>query len=867
MNRSPVRFPLAEIGAVVGVVFGGWLIHNTFRPVADTPNYVLLAIGALDILLCFGLLGFLLRARLRDNQPLPRSWIAGGVVLIACFLGWIAALFLDSDRLLKEQELHGARLKQIAVLEDGLDHLSAALPAENLALDATAWKTHSAECAQAHRQLQDSLHGNLIWEQELARIDDEARFMARLMSRLLAAGAAPATMNDRTDFDHARERAVARTKSLRRDIAATEREVAATYRSRWQGVGAAALTGVVLLLGCLLFWLVFDRELRRSWKTQARLAADEARFRWLVENQTEPIAVLDPVGTIVYVNPAWRTVFNLDQADLVGSNLLERIHPDDRQRVQSTLFSSDAPYAVPCRLGADYGVWHDVEMHCQQHADNGSAVVRFRDIGESSDVPMQPQPELLIDTGDKARIAELESECAGLRSDLEHQRWLLGSHNQANSEGVLILSARGEPISWNPAFVRMWKLSNDTMSAYTWQTISAHMESQVESGWDDLARAAAPGSPHADSCWEMTLEGDRTIEVYASTAHDDPRKTGAVQFHFRDVTRHKDLETQLRGHHKQARDWQQQLSDHEEIKKALEATLREHEKRLKHLDKQLRERDAHCEEMESTLRDHQDRLHQMHERQESGAALLKSSKEAMRRLASGVANDINNVLSVVIGNTEVLRDNLPPDHVAQNYLSDILQATTRGTELSQRLLAYSRNNLLQMAPMEVHQQLAALEPKLRVALGHVQLDWRRADQALWVKTDARPFEQALLHLVAHAKERMAAGGTLTIRTSRVQLSRSDLTHADMAPGAYIRVQLEDTGHAIDADVLPRVFEPYRSVNDGRKGDLSLATAYGIVRQSGGCIEVSSEPGKGATWSILVPETSERPHEARLRTSA
>ena len=100
MTRSPFRLPLAEFFAVVGVIFGAWLIHHTFTPAADTPNYILVSIGVLDILLCFGLLGYLLRGRLREVHALPRSWLVAAVVLIACFLGWIAALFVDSDRLL-----------------------------------------------------------------------------------------------------------------------------------------------------------------------------------------------------------------------------------------------------------------------------------------------------------------------------------------------------------------------------------------------------------------------------------------------------------------------------------------------------------------------------------------------------------------------------------------------------------------------------------------------------------------------------------------------------------------------------------------------------------------------------------------------
>src|ERR1022692_576123 len=187
------------------------------------------------------------------------------------------------------------------------------------------------------------------------------------------------------------------------------------------------------------------------------------------------------------------------------------------------------------------------------------------------------------------------------------------------------------------------------MSAHTWATIAAHMESQVEAGWDDFRRAATADSAHADSCWEMTLEGERTFEVYAQALKNDPQNVGAIQFHFRDVTRHKDLETQLRDHHDQTRDWQKRLSEHQEHKKSYEANLREHEKRLKALESQLRDKDQHREELETTLRDHQDRLHQMHETHESHQAALKASKEATRRLASGAANDFNSVLSVVLG--------------------------------------------------------------------------------------------------------------------------------------------------------------------------------------------------------------------------
>src|SRR5207245_5845957 len=128
-------------------------------------------------------------------------------------------------------------------------------------------------------------------------------------------------------------------------------------------------------------------------------------------------------------------------------------------------------------------------------------------------------------------------------------------------------------------------------------------------------------------------------------------------------------------------------------------------------------------------------------------------------------------------------------------------------------------------------QLSALEPKIREALGqNVQLEWTYANQELWVKTDPHPLEQALMHVLAHAHQHMPKGGTMTIHTSRVELSKRELIHADMTPGPYIELRLQDTGDGMDDETVAHVFEPYHPTRIGQKGDLTLATAYGIIRQ-------------------------------------
>ncbi len=877
MTRPSYRLPLAEGVAVLGILFGAWLIHNSFQPLADIPNPALLLIGGVDILLCFGLIGWRIRQRLCDGQAITRGWISGGVVLVACFLGWNAALFHDADRLRIEEQQLRSYDHDLARLEDSLHHLYSAVPTTDDSINPQAWLVNHGNYLQLHGSLAATLHARPAWDKELTRIDEQAQQMQKAYDALLTSLPVQLRFKAHADYQQARTSAIHQVDVLRAEINVSAQDQAATLHARWQAIGASAITGVVLVLGCSLMWLVFDRELRRSRKVNQRLSDSETRFRTLVENQGEPIAVIDAAAIIVYANPAWKTVFGYELDELQAGNLLELIHVDDRLRVRTMLQSSQAA-PIPCRFAADYGVWHDVELVCQAHTGANLTAVRVRDLRETPEISIVPHAEMLPepapvdDSADRlkaaeTRIAELEAECNRLRereaqsaAEVRHHQWLLGSHKDAGNEGVLILSD-GNALSWNPAFVQMWKLSDATMSGHSWQTVAAHMETLAQNGWDDFRRAISTAG-HGDSCWEMTLEGGRLLEVYAQALPDHPQNGPSIRFHFRDVTRHQELEMKLRDHQEEAKVLQKRLGEHEERKKTYDANLREHEKRLKHLEKQLHERDKGREELEATLRDHQDRLHQLHDAHESNAASLKVSKEATRRLATGVANDFNNVLSVVMGNSDVLRENLPKDHMAQNHVDEIRQAANRGAELSQRLLAFSRNHLLQMTPVDVNQQLTALEPTIRTALGPaVQLQWEHSSEELWVKTDPHPLEQALLHLVTHVKGHMPIGGTLTLKASHVQLTRKDLTHADMAPGPYIQITLQDTGAGIDDESLPHVFEPYHPVHEGQKGDLTLATAYGIMRQSGGCIDVASEKGHGSEWTILLPETKERPQHA------
>lgn len=668
MKRSRLRVLLAEGSAVLGMGFGIWLIHSAFQPGSNLPNFALVSLGALDILICFALLSYFLRLRLREQEPLPRRWIAGGIVLVAGFLGWLAALFLDADRLLVEEQHHREIQQQLSKLDDSVRHMGEAMAVAGV-LDRNTWDVNHDQYARLHDQLQATTRSRPTWTTELTRIDEQVKLMKKAYTALPIENVMQQRVKLAGDFQLARDRAVQLTETLRDTVVQSEREVIVVRRARWHGVGAGALSGCIAILGCVMLWLVFDRELQRSWKMHSRLADAEVRFRGLIENDAEPLAVVDGAGAVVYASPAWQTAFGREPADLLGAPLMSLIHVDDRSRVLTAL-QNRAATSMPCRLSGDYGVWHDVEMHVRPQSSDNTIVVRIGDVREAPEftpaptIELHPDAELTQKLQDaQARIKELESKQSDRRDrdraaeqELECERWL-GKHRDAGSEGLLILDVHGQVLSWNPAFAQLWKLSAETMAGHTWLTIAAHMESLTKEGWSDFHAVQHTTVP-TDTCWDMTLEDGKRLEVYAQVLRDHPENVVAVRFQFRDVTRSRDLEERLRHHEEQAKQAQ---------------------KRIKQLDKEISERDRQRKELDADLLELQDRLHQSQRTSED--------HETMRRLAADVSHDINNALAIVLGNTEVLRDALPPEHVAQKHLDDIHQSARKILEHAQRLHA------------------------------------------------------------------------------------------------------------------------------------------------------------------------------------
>jgi PAS domain S-box-containing protein len=238
------------------------------------------------------------------------------------------------------------------------------------------------------------------------------------------------------------------------------------------------------------------------------------------------------------------------------------------------------------------------------------------------------------------------------------------------------------------------------------------------------------------------------------------------------------------------------------------------------------------------------------------AQLLQSQKmEGIGRLAGGVAHDFNNLLSVVLGSAEFALESLREDDPLREELLEIQKAGLRAASLTRQLLAFSRKQVLQPKPLQLNDVVGDLEKMLRRVLGEdIDLVQDLAEDLGQITADPGQIEQVIVNLAVNSRDAMPDGGKLTITTANVDFTAGQTeAPAGAAPGPYVMVSVEDTGAGMDEETIARIFEPFFTTKEAGKGTgLGLSTVYGIVKQSGGVVDVASKPGAGTTFSVYLP---------------
>jgi PAS domain S-box-containing protein len=233
--------------------------------------------------------------------------------------------------------------------------------------------------------------------------------------------------------------------------------------------------------------------------------------------------------------------------------------------------------------------------------------------------------------------------------------------------------------------------------------------------------------------------------------------------------------------------------------------------------------------------------------------------EAVGMLAGGIAHDFNNLLTIINGYSEMLLDRMEADDPNRKAIEQIMRAGERAAALTRQLLSFSRRQVMQPKVLDLNQLLGGMESMLRRLIGEdIELRFVPAPEIGRVNADPGQLEQVVMNLVVNARDAMPRGGNITMETADVELDEAyTSTHLTLKPGRYVALTISDSGAGMDAETRAHLFEPFFTTKEQGKGTgLGLTTVFGIVKQSGGAVEIYSESGQGTTVKVYLPRIQE-----------
>jgi two-component system, cell cycle sensor histidine kinase and response regulator CckA len=251
---------------------------------------------------------------------------------------------------------------------------------------------------------------------------------------------------------------------------------------------------------------------------------------------------------------------------------------------------------------------------------------------------------------------------------------------------------------------------------------------------------------------------------------------------------------------------------------------------------------------------HENEDHAEHKRLE--ARFIEAQKmEVVGQLAGGIAHDFNNVLAVIMGYSDLIMQDLGPEHPLQKYVEEVRQAAKRAAGLTQQLLIFSRKQTVQPVELDLNEVIGGMKTMLQQLINeNIEMTMECEENIGHIKADSGYVWQVLMNLVVNARDAMPNGGKLVITTGTATLDEAYAeAHPGVVPGPYLMLSVSDTGVGMTEEVRGRIFEAFFTTKAAGKGTgLGLVTCQTIVRQSGGHIEIESEVGKGTTFRVYFP---------------
>jgi len=549
--------------------------------------------------------------------------------------------------------------------------------------------------------------------------------------------------------------------------------------------------------------LSINRDIVERKRIEAAIAANEKKLRLLVLGISEIIALIDAQGRIRFISPQEERILEFPVNDLLGKNIFEFIHPEDRERAEAeyaeTIQTPGEGIPSALRLRSQSGEWIPFEVIANNQLDDPDVAgviftardLRFRRETEAT----IHESNVDFDKRVEERALELAKANAALRLEnqqrrhteiqLKHSLSLLYSTLESTADGILVVSREGLITSCNQKFLEMWHIPLMAVTGLRDEIMLSLAAPQLQDvrGFQQGVKFLY-GKPDAVRFDTLKLKDGRVFQRYTQPQRVGEEIVGRV-WSFRDITQPYRLEEELR----------------------------------------------HAQKM-----------------------------EAIGRLAGGVAHDFNNLLMLISGYaSQILEDReLPVPH--RDSVEQLLEATRRAATLTRQLLAFSRKQPVVLQRVDLNTLASGMQQMLsRLLSQRIELTLHLQPDSLPVYADPSQIELMIMNLVLNARDAMPEGGRLSISTRAASLPGSVEKYEESLPVKFACLEVADTGHGIVPEIKEHIFEPFFTTKEVGKGTgLGLSTAYGIVEQAGGHISVDSEPNRGTTFRVFLPIAGAEP---------